>query len=106
MTKPLEKLSDFVELAHARIQKDFADINPVIGINQKLRSVGFPADAMTIDCLKSKKRIIVILHDDMPEIVRYQFSFLDKDPGDTFEELSIQDLSENHLYDWMKSYFS
>ncbi len=106
MTSPLELLSDCIEKAHARIQKDFSNINPVVGVSRKLRTMGIPADVITIDCLKSRKRIIVIFHEELPDMIRYQFSFIEKDPDESFEEITVSDLSENHLYDWMRSYFS
>ena len=106
MSAPLEHLSNCVEIAHTRIQKDYTAMNPVVGVSQKLRPLGIPADVMTIDCLKTKKRIIVVLHDEMPSIVRFQFSYIDRDPGDDFHSIALSDFSEKHLYDWMKDYFS
>ena len=82
--KNLELLSDYVTDAHTRIQKTFDNINPVVGVSRGMRSVGIPADAMTIDCLKSGKRIIIILHDETPEILQYQFAYKDKDPAEEF----------------------
>ena len=103
--KHLSALCDFASAAHTRIQQDFETINPVIGVSQKMRDGGIPADAMTIDCLKTGKRIIIILHDQQPETLRYQFSFKDKDPADDFEELSFSEFGEATLYTWMKDYF-
>jgi len=103
--KNLELLSDYVTDAHTRIQKTFDNINPVVGVSRGMRSVGIPADAMTIDCLKSGKRIIIILHDETPEILQYQFSYKDKDPAEEFQNLSMANLSEEILYDWMVRYF-
>ena len=102
----LEKLSAAAEEAHANIQKDFADINPVIGISTGMRKVGIPADAMTIDCLKTDKRIIIISHDRQPESIQYQFSYKAQDPSESFEQLEMKNLTSKILYDWMKDYFS
>ena len=104
--KPLEILSDLTTDAHTRIQQDFKDINPVVGLNSGMRSVGIPADAMTIDCLKTGKRIIIILHDQQPEIVQYQFSFKDQDPDEEFETLKFNELTAQIMYQWIKDYFS
>ena len=104
--KNLELLSDFVTEAHTQIQKDFSDINPIVGVSRGMRSVGIPADAMTIDCLKTGKRIIIILHDENPEILQYQFSYKDKDPAEEFQNLPIDKLNKKILYDWMATYFS
>jgi hypothetical protein len=105
-TPVLETLSDLATEAHTRIQQDFANINPVVGISRSMRNSGFPADAMTIDCLKTSRRIIIILHDESPEILRYQFAMRDADPSDNFEELEFEKLTVQVLYDWMASYFS
>ncbi len=103
---PLEILSDLATEAHTKIQQDFENINPVVGLSRRMRSVGIPADAMTIDCLKTGKRIIIILHDQNPEIVQYQFSFKAQDPDDVFEETSFDLLTKQVLYEWMRDYFS
>lgn len=104
--KHLEVLSDLVTEAHTRIQQDFKDINPVVGISRGMRSVGIPADAMTIDCLQTGKRIIIVLHDQQPEIIQYQFSFKVKDPDEEFESLLFDNLTVQIIYQWMKDYFS
>lgn len=106
MTPALSALSEAATEAHTKIQQDYKDLNPVVGVNQGMRRQGIPADVMTIDCLKSAKRIVIILHDDEPEIVRYQFAFKDKDPGDIFEILPASELNSKQLYDWMSSYLA
>jgi hypothetical protein len=63
------KLSDIAAEAQAAIQRDFKNIDPIVGVMRNMRAAGFPADAMTVDCLKSGKRIIFILHDDRPDEV-------------------------------------
>jgi hypothetical protein len=104
--QPLHLLSDAISEAHVRIQEDFEEINPVVGLSQKMRSHGIPVDMITIDCLKSGKRIIVLLNDDQPDIVSYQFSFKAEDPDDKFETIPLGELTTQTLYDWIKSYFS
>lgn len=103
--KYLKTLCDLSSAAHTRIQQDFDTINPVIGVSQKMRASGIPADALTIDCLKTGKRIIIILHDQQPELLSYQFSFKDKEPMDEFEQMSCAELGEATIYSWMKDYF-
>lgn len=103
--KHLAALCDLATEAHTRIQQDFANLNPVVGVSQKMRTNNIPADAMTIDCLASGKRIIIILHDHQPEIVNYQFSFKDKDPAAELEQVSFAALKATTLYEWMKRYF-
>ena len=103
--KKLFKLSDIATDAHTRIQQDFKDIDPIVGVNRSMRKSGIPADAMTIDCLKTGKRIIIILHDQQPDIIRYQFAFKDKDPDDKFEEIPFNELTADKLYGWISDYF-
>ncbi len=103
--KNLEIISDLLTEAHSRIQQDFEDINPVVGVNRGMRSIGIPVDAVTIDCLSSGKRIIIILHDDKPDILQYQFSYKAEDPAEEFMELMFKELTNQVLYDWMKEYF-
>ena len=104
--KNLEILSNLVTDAHSRIQTDFEYINPVVGVSRGMRSVGIPADAMTIDCLKTGKRIIIVLHDEQPEVLQYQFSYKAEDPTEEFMTLAFKKLNKQVLYDWMKEYFT
>ena len=105
LSKSLALLSDTATEAHARIQQDFKHMDPIVGVNQSMRSSGVPADLMTRDCLKSGKRIIMILHDQQPDIISYQFSYKDKDPGEDFERIQLSELTSKTLYGWMKDYF-
>ncbi len=102
----LEALCELATASHTRIQQDFKTIDPVVGVSQKMRANGIPADAMTIDCLRSGKRIIIILHDLQPELLSYQLSFKERDPSDEFEQIPFAEFDEAMLYGWMKSYFS
>jgi len=107
LTHPLlAKLSDIITESHTRIQQEFEHINPVVGINQGMRSVGIPADAMTIDCLKTNKRIIIILHDEQPTCLQYQFSYKNKDPDESFSKVDFEQVTSEKLFDWMRIYFS
>ena len=102
----LLSLSDLATQAHEKIQQDFKDINPVIGVMQGMRKMGIPADVITIDCLASTKRILVVLHDEMPDVIRYQYTFSDQDPGDDYVQLVSADVSSETIYGWIKDYFS
>ncbi|WP_220718654.1 hypothetical protein [Agarivorans litoreus] len=102
----LVSLSDMANAAHLSIQQDFAHIDPVIGISRNMRKNGVPADVMTIDCLKTSKRIIVILHDQNPEQVLYKFAFKEQDPAGDFTQIAFAEFNQQVLYGWIKSYFS
>lgn len=98
---PLEQLSDRISAAHQKIQAQYSDINPVVGVNRQMRSSGIPVDAFTIDCLASGKRLLLILHDHEPDVVRYQFGYRDQDPGPTFEIKPLAEVTEQALIDWI-----
>ncbi len=100
------ELSDLASAAQAKIQQEFRDIDPVVGIMRSLRESGFSADAMTIDSFCSGKRIILLLHDDKPNEVAYQFSYKDKDPDPEFIHIPFAQVTADQLYRWMKGYFS
>ncbi|WP_426415095.1 hypothetical protein [Aestuariirhabdus sp. LZHN29] len=99
------ELGDIAAVAQAQIQQEFKQIDPVIGVLRSLREAGFPADAMTIDCFKSDKRILVILHDDKPNEVSYQFCRRDQDPGNEYRHLPLSALTAEQFYQWIKHYF-
>jgi hypothetical protein len=102
----LLSLSDITSQAHEKIQLDFKDINPVISVMQGMRKTGIPADVLTIDCLVTHKRILIVLHDSHPDIIRYQFIFIDQDPGDDYKEVVSTDVTSAIVYGWIKDYFT
>ena len=102
----LLSLSDIASQAHEKIQQDFEYINPVISIMQGMRNTGIPADVMAIDCLTSNKRIIIVLHDDFPNLIRYQFTFSDQDPIDDYQQAAASDVTSETIYGWIKDYFT
>lgn len=103
---PLSNIYEFITEAHANIQRDFSYIDPVVGVITKMRTIGIQADAMTIDCLKTGKRILLIFHDDQPEVVNYQFCLRDEDPADDFESIPLKNVTSKQLYEWMELNFS
>lgn len=102
---PLVALSEFATEAHTRIQQDFAEIDPIVGVSHNMRNEGIPADLMTIDCLKTNKRIIIVLHDQMPGLLSYQFSYRNQDPGQEFQQMLLTEMSADMLYGWIQQYF-
>ena len=102
----LKRLCDIATEAHTRIQQDFKDINPIVGVSQHMRKNGVPADAMTIECLRSGKRIILVLHDQAPALISYQLTFKDKDPGKEFARIEFKEMTVDRMYGLIKGYFS
>lgn len=102
----LEKLSDLASEAHARIQQAHGHINPVVGVRRGMRDVGIPADVMTIDCLRTRRRIVLILHDEEPGMLLYQFATIDDDVGGDFQRIAMAEVDAGTLFDWMETYFN
>ena len=101
----LARISDALTAAHTKIQQDFLQLNPVVGVRSSLREAGFPADLISIDCLKSKKRIILLLHDQQPEHIGLQYGMIDDEPSTDFNNIDSDKVDEQQLYTWMKDFF-
>ena len=102
----LKTLSDLATDAHTRIQQGDSGINPVIGLRRGQRESDFPADVITIDCLQTRKRIVLILHDQHPGTMIYQFAMIDGDSEGGFQQMPFENVSAEILHDWMTEYFS
>ncbi|MEH6823236.1 MAG: hypothetical protein V7629_04900 [Motiliproteus sp.] len=99
-------LADIAEAAQVEIQENFNQIDPIIGVSRRLRQSGFPVDVMTIDCLQSGKRITLLVNDEKPGQVSYQFGFKDRAPDRVFTDVAFQQLTRSQLCRWIQSYFS
>lgn len=102
---PLKALADMASDAHARIQQAHQHINPVVSVRRGMREVGIPADAMTIDCLRTRRRITLILHDEHPGMLLYQFVTIDDEVGEEFRQTELPGVSVETLVRWMEEYF-
>ncbi|MDI9244717.1 hypothetical protein [Marinobacter sp. CHS3-4] len=102
---PLKTLSDMASDAHARIQATHDHINPVIEVRRKMRDAGIPADVMTIDCLRTRRRITLILHDGQPGMLLYQFITIDEEVGNNFQSMAFADMDTQKLFGWIEDYF-
>jgi len=103
---PLEKLSEMASEAHTRIQQTYEHINPMLGLRRGLRDSGIPADVMTIDCLRTRRRIVLILHDEQPGTLLYQFLTIEEDPDGDFQLMALSEVGVETLFEWMQDYFS
>jgi len=102
---PLKKLSDMASDAHARIQAAHQHINPVVEVRRGMRDAGIPADVMTIDCLRTRRRITLILHDEQPGTLLYQFVTIEDEVGDRFHSIGLSDVTVQSLVEWIEDYF-
>ena len=70
MNSKLQNLSEIVARANDLFYSKFDKIDTLMGImDQTLRKQGIKADAITIDCIALDKKIVILLHDDKPDIV-------------------------------------
>ncbi|WP_286220559.1 hypothetical protein [Marinobacter apostichopi] len=102
---PLKALSDMASDAHARIQAAHEHINPVVEVRRGMRDAGIPADVMTIDCLRTRRRITLILHDEQPGTLLYQFVTIEDEVGDSFQSMALTDVTVQTLVAWIQDYF-
>ncbi len=102
---PLKSLSDMASDAHAHIQAAHEHINPVVEVRRGMRDSGIPADVMTIDCLRTRRRITLILHDEQPGVLLYQFIAIEDEVADEFQQMRFADVSTQVLFDWIEEYF-
>jgi len=96
------ELSEVAKLAQADIQTKYPDVDPIIGINHQLRKSGFAADTLTIENQTNDTRIIMILHDDKQGLVDYEFGRLSKDPSFQFQEIRLDELTQEKLFEMME----
>lgn len=96
-------LFDFAQLAQTQIQQDMADIDPVVTINSSLRKSGVAAEVLTVGNPKTNKHILMILHDDKPDIVDYDFGLSSEDPAFNFNTIHLSELTQLKLYERMKT---
>ena len=70
MNSKLQNLSEIVARANDVFYSKFDNIDTLMGIMDKtLRNQGMKADAITIDCIALNKKIVILIHDDKPDVV-------------------------------------
>lgn len=69
MKSNLKKLSEIVARANDLFYSKFDNIDTLMGIMDKnLRKQGMQADAITVDCVTLNKKIVILLHDNKPDV--------------------------------------
>ncbi len=103
----LEALSDRVSEAHRRIQAKRDDINPVISVRRGMRDSGIPADVLTIDCLRTRRRIVLIVHDEEPGVLLHQSADVDNaQPPGEIQRMPLAELDVDTILVWMEHRFT
>jgi hypothetical protein len=95
MKSKLKNLSAIVASANDSFQSKF---------NKALRNQGMKADAITIDCIAQDKRIVILIHDDKPDLVDIA---LGNKEGDIYSssEYEINKISEAVIVEMMEVNF-
>ncbi|MDC9724780.1 MAG: hypothetical protein PSN44_02520 [Gammaproteobacteria bacterium] len=105
MKSKLQNLSEIVARANDMFYSKFNNIDTLMGIMDKtLRNQGMRADAITIDCIALDKKIVILLHDDKPDVVEIA---LGNKEGDIYSSLEYElaKLSEADIVEIMKTNF-
>lgn len=105
MKSKLKNLSEVVARANDLFYNKFDHIDTLMGIMDKtLRNQGMKADAITIDCIALDKKIVILLHDDKPDVVDIA---LGNKAGDIFSssEFELAKLSETAIMEIMETNF-
>jgi len=93
MDNRLKSISEVVAKASDLFSIKIDKIDVLMGIMDKtLRNQGLKADAITLDCISQKKKIVVLIHDDKPDVVEVA---LGNKQGDIYSstEYGINELS-------------
>ncbi|MFT6987567.1 MAG: hypothetical protein ACJAT7_003423 [Psychromonas sp.] len=105
MKSKLKNLSEIVARASDLFYSKFNSINTLMGIMDKtLRNQGMQADAITIDCIAQDKKIVILIHDDKPDVVDIA---LGNKEGDIYSssEYEISAISEAVIVEMMEANF-
>lgn len=105
MKSTLNKLSEVVAKANDLFCNKFENIDTLMGIMDKaLRNQGMKADAITIDCITLDKKIVILIHDEKPDLVNIA---LGNKEGDIYSssEYNVSELSEAFILEIMEINF-
>jgi hypothetical protein len=109
MKSKLQNLSEIVARANDVFDvfySKFDNIDTIMGITDKtLRNQGMKADAITIDCIALDKKIVILIHDDKPDVVNIA---LGNKEGDIYSssEYDLVQISEAVIVEIMEANFT
>ena len=105
MKSTLKNLSEIVAKANDLFYDKFDNINTLMGIIDKaLRKQGIQADAVTIDCIALKKKIVLVLHDAKPDAVEIALGNKEGDIHSSFEH-PMSEISEDFIMEILEKNF-
>lgn len=106
MNSKLQKLSEIVARANDVFYSKFDHVETLMGIMDKnLRNQGIKADAITIDCIAIDKKIVILIHDEKPDVATIA---LGNKEGDIYSssEYQLVKLSEAVIVEIMETNFT
>lgn len=106
MKSKLKNLSEIVARANDLFYSKFDNIYTIMGIMDKtLRNQGMQADAITIDCITLDKKIVILIHDNKPDIVDIA---LGNKEGSIYssKEYELSDISEAVIMEILEMNFT
>lgn len=106
MNSTLNNLAEVVAKANDLFCSKFENIDTLMGIMDKaLRNQGMKADAITIDCIAAGKKIVILLHDEKPDVANIT---LGNKEGDIYSssEYKLTELSETIILEVMEVNFA
>lgn len=105
MKTNLKNLSEVVARANDLLYTKYENIDTIMGIIDKsLRKQGIEADAVSVDCVAIDKKILILIHDDKPEIVTIVTG---NKAGDIYSKTDYEksEISEEFFVDIMEKNF-
>ena len=106
MNSKLQDLSEIVAKANDMFYGKVEHLDTLMGLMDKtLRDKGINADAITIDCVPLDKKIVILLHDDTPDVVSIA---LGNKAGDihSSSEYELAQITEAAILEIMEANFS
>ena len=105
MKPKLKQLSEIIAEANDAFFVIHDHINTVVGIMDKsLRKQGMNADAVSIDCLSSKEKLVFVLHDIKPIMVDIALGNHEGDITSSYEYV-LTDITVDWVVTLMKDHF-
>jgi hypothetical protein len=105
MNNNLKIMSDIFAKASDLFYNKFDNVDTLMGLMDKnLRNQGMKADAITIDCISQNKKIVALIYDEKPDVVKIA---LGNKEGDIYSssDYVLNELSEAVILGIMETNF-
>lgn len=105
MKEDLKNLSEIVARANDLLYSKYENIDTLMGIiDQSLRNQGIKADAVTVECVTVDRKLLILIHDEKPDLVTIVSG---NKAGDIYSktEYAMDQISESFFVDIMERNF-